>query len=82
MISYRGAVFGEMDTDAILARHPAIYAVDDFAHRNQITQIYLGRPGKRPRVPWFSRNLIQRIVSLARDMQVVIVSERDSVPAS
>jgi len=29
-----GAVFQEMDTDAILARHPAICVVDELAHTN------------------------------------------------
>ena len=33
-ISYRGATFGEMDTDAILRRNPRICAVDEFAHSN------------------------------------------------
>src|SRR5437762_9138586 len=33
-IVYRGATFEEMDTDAILARHPAVCAVDEFAHTN------------------------------------------------
>ncbi len=34
VISYRGSVFEEMDTDAILARHPVICAVDEYAHTN------------------------------------------------
>jgi K+-sensing histidine kinase KdpD len=50
----------------------------DFARRNQITQIYLARPRERMPLPWLSRNLVQKIASLARDMQIVIVSERDS----
>jgi two-component system sensor histidine kinase KdpD len=33
-ISYRGSAFQEMDTAAILARHPAICAVDELAHTN------------------------------------------------
>ena len=33
-IEYRGHVFDEMDTDAILARRPAICAVDEFPHTN------------------------------------------------
>jgi two-component system sensor histidine kinase KdpD len=51
----------------------------DFARRNQITQIYLSRPHERVRLPWLYRDLVQKIVALARDMQVVIVSERDPV---
>lgn len=53
-------------------------ALVDFARRNQITQIYLARPRERTPLPWPSRNLVQKIASLARDMQIVIVSERES----
>jgi two-component system sensor histidine kinase KdpD len=49
----------------------------DFARRNQVTQIYLARPSERFRVPWPSRSLVQKIVGFAKDMQIVIVSERD-----
>jgi two-component system sensor histidine kinase KdpD len=34
MIAYRGREFEEMDTAAILARHPEICAVDEFPHTN------------------------------------------------
>jgi len=33
-IEYRGAQFEEMDTDAILQRHPAVAVVDEFPHTN------------------------------------------------
>ncbi|MBZ5601961.1 MAG: histidine kinase [Acidobacteriia bacterium] len=33
-VEYRGRVFEEMDTGAILARHPEICAVDEFPHTN------------------------------------------------
>jgi two-component system sensor histidine kinase KdpD len=33
-VDYRGREFEEMDTDAILARHPEICAVDEFPHTN------------------------------------------------
>jgi len=33
-VDYRGAIFEEMDTDAIFARHPEICAVDEFPHTN------------------------------------------------
>ncbi|HWR36020.1 MAG TPA: histidine kinase [Clostridia bacterium] len=49
----------------------------DFGRRNRITQIYLARPHERPWLPWTSRDLVQRIVGLAKDMQIVIVSARD-----
>jgi two-component system sensor histidine kinase KdpD len=49
----------------------------DFARRNGITQIFLARPAERGWLARLSRNLVQRIVALAKDMQVVIVSERE-----
>ncbi len=33
-IHYRGATFEEMDTDAIIARHPKLVLVDELAHTN------------------------------------------------
>jgi two-component system sensor histidine kinase KdpD len=33
-VDYRGTVFDEMDTDAILARHPEVCVVDEFPHTN------------------------------------------------
>src|SRR4051812_45199100 len=33
-IDYRGSVFEEMDTPAILARHPKVCAVDELPHTN------------------------------------------------
>ncbi|HLJ17267.1 MAG TPA: hypothetical protein VKV15_22420 [Bryobacteraceae bacterium] len=33
-VEYRGAIFEEMDTDAILERHPQVCVVDEFAHTN------------------------------------------------
>jgi two-component system sensor histidine kinase KdpD len=51
----------------------------DFGRRNRITQIFVTRPGKRAVLPVLSRDPAQRIVDLAKDMQVVIVSEREPV---
>jgi two-component system sensor histidine kinase KdpD len=34
MVAYRGGTFEEMDTTAILSRHPAICIVDELAHSN------------------------------------------------
>ncbi|HXJ41130.1 MAG TPA: sensor histidine kinase KdpD [Bryobacteraceae bacterium] len=31
---YRGAAFEDMDTDAVIARHPQVAVVDEFAHTN------------------------------------------------
>jgi len=33
-LTYRGAVFEEMDLDAVLARHPEVALVDELAHTN------------------------------------------------
>jgi two-component system sensor histidine kinase KdpD len=33
-LEYRGTIFEEMDTDAILARHPQVVLVDELAHTN------------------------------------------------
>jgi two-component system, OmpR family, sensor histidine kinase KdpD len=33
-VEYRGATFEEMDVDAVIARHPAVALVDEFAHTN------------------------------------------------
>ena len=63
----------------ILVGDEVATALVDFARRNQITQIFLARPRKRDWRSLFGRDLIQRIVSMARDMQVVIVSEREQV---
>ncbi len=53
-------------------------ALVDFARRNQITQIFLARPKEHHwSLPLFSRDLVQRIVNIARDMQIVVVAERE-----
>jgi two-component system, OmpR family, sensor histidine kinase KdpD len=49
----------------------------DFARQNQITQIFLVRPREKFHMPFGNGGLLQRIVRLARDMQVVIVSQRE-----
>ncbi len=49
----------------------------DFARRNQITQIFLARPRESSYLSLWHGGLLHRIVRLARDMQVVIVSERE-----
>lgn len=54
-------------------------ALVDFARRNQITQIFLARPPERSWISLFDRDLVQKIVALAKDMQIVIVSQREAV---
>ncbi len=48
----------------------------DFAHANHITQIFLTRPPHRSNWLHWREELPNKIVRLARDMQIVIVSER------
>jgi two-component system, OmpR family, sensor histidine kinase KdpD len=57
-------------------------AVVDFARRNQITQIFLARPKERHwSLSLFSRDLVQKIVNIAKDMQIVVVAEREQSEA-
>jgi two-component system sensor histidine kinase KdpD len=52
-------------------------AVVDFARRNQVTQIFVTRPGGRRLLPLLFGDPRQKIVSLAKDIQIVIVSDRE-----
>jgi two-component system, OmpR family, sensor histidine kinase KdpD len=49
----------------------------DFARINQITQIFIARPHKRSWLTPLTGDLLLKVVELAQDMQVVIVSERE-----
>lgn len=49
----------------------------DFARRQQVTQIYVTRPSAKGWVPFLSRDPAHKIVGLAKDMQIVIVSDRE-----
>jgi two-component system sensor histidine kinase KdpD len=60
----------------ILEGDNAAQTLVDFARRNQITQIFLARTRDRSFLPW-SGGLLQKIVRLARDMQIVIISARE-----
>jgi len=48
----------------------------DFAHRHQVTQIFLLRHKPSPWPLVFGRSLVHQVVRLARDMQVTVVAER------
>ncbi len=52
-------------------------AVVDFGRRNNITQIFITRPRRRGFLPALSGDPAQRIVNTAKEMQIVIVSERE-----
>jgi two-component system sensor histidine kinase KdpD len=65
----------------ILESADAASALIDFARRNQITQIFVTRPRGRLWFPFLSRDPVQRIISSAKDLQIVIVSDREPVTA-
>jgi two-component system, OmpR family, sensor histidine kinase KdpD len=85
-IEYRGATFGEMDLDAVLARKPEIALVDEFAHTNV--------PGSRNEKRWqdvrelqaagievISNVNIQHLESLNDVVQKITgVPQRETVP--
>jgi two-component system sensor histidine kinase KdpD len=48
----------------------------NFARLHGITQIFLGWPQKQSFLPPLSRNLVQQVVRLARDMEVTVVADR------
>jgi two-component system sensor histidine kinase KdpD len=64
----------------ILEGDDVALVVVDFARRNQVTQIFLARAAEPARwFPLLSKNLVHRIVALATDMQIVIVSPTEPV---
>jgi two-component system, OmpR family, sensor histidine kinase KdpD len=63
----------------ILEGEDTATALVDFAHRNQVTQIFLTRPHRKPWSPVLSRDPVQRVIGLAKDLQIVIVSDREPV---
>jgi two-component system sensor histidine kinase KdpD len=63
----------------ILEGEDTASALVDFARRNEVTQIFLARPAVRKWFPLFFPSLVQKIATLAKDMQVVIVSDRNPI---
>ena len=65
--------------DTRVLQGEAAPALVDFARQNRVTQIFVTRPQVRawPRIT--SGDPIQEIIALARDMQIVIVSDRDPI---
>ena len=47
-----------------------------FARVHRVTQIFMGRSAARPWWKRFGETVVQRVVRLARDMQITIVAER------
>ncbi|MBZ5607274.1 MAG: histidine kinase [Acidobacteriia bacterium] len=54
-------------------------ALVDFGRRNQVTQIFLTRPRRKTWSPALSRDPAQKVIGLAKDMLIVIVSDREPV---
>jgi two-component system, OmpR family, sensor histidine kinase KdpD len=65
-----------IETRVLEGNDPAQTLID-FARNNQITQVFLARSPKRSHLFSGHGGLLRKIVRLARDMQVVIVSERE-----
>jgi two-component system sensor histidine kinase KdpD len=61
----------------ILKGNDVAQTLVDFAHLHRVTQIFLNRPRERSCVPLWQDRLLRRVIRLARDMQLVIVSERE-----
>lgn len=51
-------------------------AIADFARRESVTQIFMGRSVPLPWYKRFDETLVQQVVRQARDMQITIVAER------
>lgn len=60
----------------ILEAEPIASAVVEFARSRAVTQIYVSSPDRQPWFRFWGRSIPQQIVRLARDMRVVIVSNR------
>jgi two-component system sensor histidine kinase KdpD len=61
----------------MLEGNDPVQTLINFARENEITQIFLARTRKRSYSLFGQEKLLQKIVRLARDMQIVIVSERE-----
>jgi two-component system, OmpR family, sensor histidine kinase KdpD len=65
----------------ILDGEDIAHVVVDFAHRNQITQIFISHAPDKQAFAWLRpKDLVRRLVSLAKDMQIVVVSPAESRP--
>ncbi len=60
----------------VLTGKDVAQALVDFARKRGVTQIYMGRGSSSGRLRFLRDSKVHRVVRLARDMQVVIVSER------
>jgi len=72
-VEYRGKIFYELDTDAVIARKPEWVLVDELAHTNV--------PGTRHAKRWQSveeiirGSIINRIMRDTRNIDIVVVAD-------
>lgn len=64
-----------IETRALEGDDPA-QAIIDFADRNQVTQILIGRPKYHSWSRLLGTDLVERIVRKAKDIRVIVVAER------
>jgi len=64
-----------IDTHMLEGKDPASLVID-FARHNEVTQIFVTRPRSGR---FFARDPVHKMIDLAKDMQIVIVSDRDPV---
>jgi len=67
----------QIETRVLQGRDVAETVVN-FARLNGVTQIFVLREPANPLRSWFASALIQRIVNLAKDMQVTVVADRST----
>jgi two-component system sensor histidine kinase KdpD len=64
-----------IETRVLHGQNPAVTLVD-FAHRHQITQIFLTRSASRHFKVVPARTLVSQVLRLAQDIQITVVAER------
>jgi len=67
-----------IDTRVIEGVRDRATALVDFAHMNQVTQIYISRSEFRTWRAIFRRSLIHRLVRLARDLRITVVHDQET----
>jgi two-component system sensor histidine kinase KdpD len=68
----------QIETQILKGGDPASTLID-FARHHQITQIFVTRPQGRSWPLARSRDPVQQLIALAKDMQIVIVSDREGM---
>jgi len=67
-----------IETSVLEGKDPASLVID-FARQNQVTQIFVTRPRGGVWPALLSRDPVHKMIDLAKDMQIVIVSDREPV---